>query len=573
MTGWTPDDTVQSMTLAEKIGQMTQVSVESITPAEIADLGIGSILSGGDGNPDPNTPERWSEIVSEVTEASTQSRTGVPIVYGVDAVHGHSNVRGATIFPHNIGLGAARDVDLAREIARATAAEMRATGIRWAFAPAVSLPLDIRWGRTYEGFGQDPDLVAALANAQIEGFQGSGPGIDVLACAKHFVADGATEWGTASKAEWVGWWDGWGDAWQMDQGDSVISAEEMFDVHLLPYRDAVKAGVGTVMASYSSWNGQKMHGNAELLTNTLKLDFGFNGFVISDWMGVDQLDPDYEKAVIMAINAGVDMVMVPDDYKRFISAMKSATQSGAIPLARVDEAVTRILRIKDQLRTHDTQAPDLRVVGSKTHQDIARRAVAQSAVLLTSRGGLPVPPEEPVVVAGVAADDIGLQCGGWSVGWQGNFGASTPGQTLLEGLLQSHDSKVTYSPDGTGIEPTGVGIVCLAEPPYAEGPGDKAVPSLTDEDLAVFERVRSACEKVVLVIYSGRPLVMDGLLDRADSVIAAWLPGTEAGALSDLVLGRKPFKGKTPQPWPASAEGLGSGNEPALFPVGHGLTL
>ena len=335
------------MTVPEMIGQMTQVSNECISPGEVADHFIGSVLSGGNGNPSPNTPQVWFDMVAGFSQAARETRLEVPLVYGVDAVHGHGNVRGATVFPHNIGLGAAGDVDLVERIGRATAKELRATGVRWAFAPTVAVPRDVRWGRTYEGYGSDPHLVASLGAAAIRGLHGGdAEHLDVLACAKHYVGDGATMWGTAPRLDFVDWWDGWGEGWQIDQGDTRISESDLRSIDLTPYVAAIAAGVMTVMASYSSWNGVKLHAHSHLLTDVLKGELGFGGFVVSDWMGIDQIGPDYGESVVTAINAGIDMVMVPEDYHRFIRAMTAAVTDGRISRARLEDAVRRILRAK-----------------------------------------------------------------------------------------------------------------------------------------------------------------------------------------------------------------------------------
>lgn len=565
------------MTLAEKIGQMTQASVESISPAEVADHHIGSVLSGGNGNPSPNTPATWADMVHSFLDAGSATRLGVPLLYGVDAVHGHGSVGGATVFPHNIGLGSAGDADLVERIGEATRTEMLATGIRWAFAPTVAVPQDIRWGRTYEGFGRDPELVSALGAASVRGLQGSNPDrLEVLACAKHFVGDGATSWGTAPRLDFVDWWDGWGGVWQIDQGDAQISEQDLRSIHLLPYRAAIDAGVATVMASYSSWNGDKLHGHRHLLTDVLKGELGFDGFVVSDWMGVDQLDPSYETSVVTAINAGIDMVMVPDEFRRFIDTMTSAVSSGHIPMVRIDDAVRRILRAKHAAGLADAghERPSLDVVGSPQHRALAAEAARRSAVLLKNDGALPIEAgTESLTVAGAAADDIGLQCGGWTVGWQGGTGPTTPGTTLLDGLRAAADCEVRFDPSGDfgDIERSTVGIVCIAEPPYAEGPGDSAMPTASDEDRLVFARIRASTDKLVLVIYSGRPLVIPDLIEQADAVVAAWLPGSEAGALAEVLIGRRPFEGRTTQPWPRTREDLEAPGTAPLYPTGHSL--
>jgi len=571
---------IGEMTMAEKIGQMTQVSNDSISPAEVADYSIGSILSGGNGNPAPNRPDVWADMVGSFVEAASGSRLGIPLIYGIDAVHGHSNVRGATIFPHNIGLGAARDSQLVERIGRATATEMMATGVRWAFAPTVAVPQDIRWGRTYEGYGRDPELVGRLGSALINGLQAPGigePEGGVLACAKHFVGDGATSWGTAPKLQWTDWWDGWGDTWQIDQGDARISEAELRAKHLVPYQAAVGAGVMSVMASYNSWNGEKLHGHRALLTEVLKGELGFPGFVVSDWMGIDQIAPSYEESVIAAINAGIDMVMVPEDWARFVEAITQATSAGQIPIERVDDAVRRILTAKSAigLGSETMEGPSLSVVGSAEHRELAAEAVRRTAVLLKNDQTLPLSPDSHSVwVAGVAADDIGLQCGGWTVGWQGGTGPITEGNTLLDGLKTVLGCRVRYSANGQipSDEPVSVAVVCIAEPPYAEGPGDSACPTATEEDRDIFDRARERADRVVLVIYSGRPLVIPEMLAQADAVIAAWLPGSEAAALGELLCGLWPFDATTPQPWPRDREGIESSQNP-IYELGHGMQL
>ena len=567
---------IADMTPAEKIGQMTQVSNESISPSEVADYAIGSVLSGGNGNPTPNTPSIWADMVGSFVEAATQMRLGVPLLYGVDAVHGHSNVGGATVFPHNIGLGAAGDDDLVRRIGRATATEMLATGVRWAFAPTVAVPQDIRWGRTYEGYSKDPEVVAALGAALVEGLQSPQGGRPaVMACAKHFVGDGATAWGTAPRIDWEHWWDGWGDTWQIDQGDARISESELRSIHLRPYVAAIEAGVMTVMASYSSWNGVKLHGHRGLLTEVLKEELGFGGFVVSDWMGIDQIDTSYEVSVVAAINAGIDMVMVPEEFRRFIDVMDQTVSDGQIPVRRIDDAVRRILRAKFRAGLGDEapETPPLSVIGSADHRTLAAEAVRRSAVLLKNDAALPLPTGVgSIEVAGRAADDIGLQCGGWTVGWQGRTGPVTPGSTLLDGL-RSSGVEVAYDPHGAFADRdrSAVGIVCIAEPPYAEGPGDNATPTAGDEDRALFARMRDRTDPLVLVIYSGRPLVVPDLIAQADAVVAAWLPGTEGAALGELLAGLHPFVARTPQPWPPSSEALKGQQAVPLYETGHGL--
>jgi beta-glucosidase len=568
------DRIVAEMTLAEKIGQMTQVANEAVEPREVADHAIGSVLSGGNGNPDPNSPRAWVDMVGAFKEAGQGTRLGIPIIYGVDAVHGNSNVRGATVFPHNIGLGSIGNHRLVERIGEATALEMQATGIDWTFAPTIAVAQDIRWGRTYESFGRDPDLVGRLGAALVTGLSSHDEASPrVLSCAKHFVGDGAAGWGTVDRKPWMEWWNGWGSEWTIDQGDARIPEGELTERHLSPYVRAIEAGVMSIMASYSSWNGVKLHAHNGLLTKTLKDGLGFRGFVVSDWMGVDQITASYDDSVVQAVNAGIDMVMVPFDYRRFMGAVTDAVSDGRIPIERIDDAVRRILRAKRWLATTGTadETPPLHAVGSAEHRSLAATAARRSAVLLRNTRGLPLDGCAHVVVAGQAADDIGLQCGGWTVGWQGGEGATTPGVTFLRALEDRFDGSVTYDPSGDGTDVADVGIVCVAEPPYAEGPGDRAVPDVRDVDRAVFGRMRERCRTLVLIVFSGRPLVITDLIDRSDAVIAAWLPGTEATQIPDLLFAGAVFEGRLTQPWPAHADDLGPGATSHLFPIGHGL--
>ncbi|MDR9450923.1 MAG: glycoside hydrolase family 3 protein, partial [Acidimicrobiia bacterium] len=439
---------IGEMTLAEKVGQMTQVEKYSITPDEVAEYGIGSILSGGGGNPTPNTPKTWTEMVRSFESGARRSRLGIPLLYGVDAVHGHTNVYGATVFPHNIGLGASGDADLVRRVARVTAEELVATGVRWDFAPPVSVPQDIRWGRTLEAYSEDTELVTELGVAFLCALQGL-DGTDlsspraVLGCVKHFVADGGTEWGSAgSKAAGGGEGSvvsaediseerrrlleeyenefgemyehgGWGQ--QIDQGVAYFDEQELRDVHLAPYVAALAAGARNIMVSLSSWRDVKLHGHQYLLTDLLKGELGFDGFLVSDWLAIDNLDPDYYKATVMCINAGVDMVMVPHEWGRFTAALIKAAESGDVSMERIDDAVRRILSVKAELGLFDGVQADRGLTdsfGSSEHRAVAREAVAKSLVLLKNENVLPLSRDVGLLyVAGEAAADIGLQCG------------------------------------------------------------------------------------------------------------------------------------------------------------------
>ena len=571
------------MTLAEKAGQITLAEKGSVNPADVARLGIGAVLSGGGGNPAPNDAEHWASMVGDYLEAGERSRLGIPILYGVDAVHGHSNVRGATIFPHNVGLGASRDAELVARVYRAAAIETVATGVRWDFAPAVAVAVDARWGRSYESFGDDPELVSALGAAAVRGLRGDdgASGDSVLACAKHFVGDGATAWGTVTRPEWTDWWNAWGTQWRIDQGDPVVDEETLRSIHLRPYVSALEAGALSVMVSYSSWRGVKLHGHRHLIVDVLKGELGFEGFVVSDWMGIDQLDPDPYRCVVSSLNAGLDMIMVPIEFEPFIDRVVRAVESGAVESERIDDAVLRILTVKFALGIFDqpTQAairPDL--VGAAPHRELARQAVAASAVLLKHRAGtLPVSGEK-VLVAGPGADDIGLQCGGWTIEWQGGTGPITEGTTILDGLRQAlPESEIWFDPEATfdaGVAAP-LGIVVVAEEPYAEGMGDRGDLTLPSQDVERVLRLRKLVERLVLIVVSGRPLVLGGLVQQCDAVVAAWLPGSEGGGVSDVLTGRRPFTASLPRPWPANTRQVDEphGEWIPEWPRGHGLVL
>lgn len=572
---------LEEMTLAEKIGQMTQVDKNSITTAEVADHGIGSILSGGGGNPPTNDPGSWRDMVHGFLDAGSDSRLGVPVLYGVDAVHGHSNVRGATIFPHNIGLGATRSAELVERIGRATAVETAATGVNWNYAPVLAVPQDIRWGRTYEGFGEDTALVTELGVALQRGLQGSdltSPDA-VLATPKHFVGDGAAEWGTSETA----------DYW-IDQGDTGITERELRSIHLAPYLDAVDQGALSVMASYSSFQGTKLHASRWLLTDVLKGEIGFEGFVVSDWAAIDQIDPnDYAASVVAAINAGVDMNMVPGDFITFQDVMTAAIESGEIPMERIDDAVRRILRAKFALGLFERPHPDPSLVDrirSEEHVALAAEAVTRSLVLLSHDGdALPVS-GETILVAGQAADDIGWQSGGWTISWQGAVGPTTAGTTILDGIVEraGGDASVLHDRSGRfegGPERADVGIVVIGERPYAEGQGDNGRLTIDGSQTALLDTLRPRVDRLVLVVVSGRPLMIADMVGRADAVVAAWLPGSEGAAVADPLFGIVPFTGALPITWPRSVDQLPLGSldgsadpcDAPLFAFGHGLSV
>jgi beta-glucosidase len=554
------------MTLAEKIGQMTQVDLHALKPeSDLAHYFIGSVLSGGDSPPSPNTPSTWADTYDRLQRHALSTRLGIPLIYGIDAVHGHNAVHGAVIYPHNIGLGATRNAALVEQIGRATAEEVAATGIDWTFAPCVATPRDERWGRTYEGFGETAELTAELGAAAVRGLQTGDLAHEtaVLACAKHFLADGGTLGGK-------------------DQGDAQISEEELRAIHLPAYREAVRAGVGSVMVSYSSWNGRKMHGQTPLIKKVLKGELGFQGFVVTDWEAIDKVPGDYADNLVQAINAGIDMVMVPTQYKRFIAIMQAAVKGGRIPIARIDDAVRRILRKKAELELWERPLSDRRLAasfGSAGHRQIARQAVRESLVLLKNeRAALPIAQGARVHVGGSKADDLGIQCGGWTVGWMGKRGAVTKGTTVLAALREAlpGDQQVSFSADGSGGEQADVAIAVVGEEPYAEFKGDREDLSLSAEDLNLIERMRKSGRPLIVVLLSGRPMVLGRALEQADALVAAWLPGSEGQGVADVLLGAYRPTGKLPQSWPRSMAqvpiNVGDPHYDPLFPYGFGLS-
>lgn len=581
------EDLLARMTLEEKIGQMTLVEKNSIVPEDITTLAIGGLLSGGGGYPEGNRVAGWVEMTSDFQARALATRLGIPLIYGVDAVHGHGNLKGATIFPHNIGLGAAGDPELVYRIGQATAAEMAATGIWWNYAPVVAVPQDIRWGRTYESYSEDAALVSALGTAYLEGLQGGSLAdpLTVLGTPKHFIGDGATAWGSSTNR---------GGAYEIDQGDARIDEATLRSLHLPPYRAAVEAGALSIMISYSSWNGIKMHANADLITGLLKGELGFLGFVVSDWGAIDQVDSNYYTAVVTAVNAGVDMNMVPSKYPVYIQALTAAVENGDVPESRIDDAVRRILRAKFSLGLFERPYPDpdwVALVGSETHRALAREAVRKSLVLLQNENGaLPIREDAGVIfVAGEFADDVGAQCGGWTIEWQGAVGDITPGTTILEAVEQRAGPGVQVHYNRFGnydriLDENGepliadIGIIVLGEAPYAEGftsNGDREDLSLTETDVNQILNIRARVEKLVVILISGRPLIITEQLPLADAWLAAWLPGTEGQGIADALFGDVPFTGRLPFTWPASMEQipLGSAAGEPLFPFGFGLEL
>jgi beta-glucosidase len=552
---------------------MSLVQKSAIAEKDLTELGIGALLSGGGEAPDDNTPDGWAAMVRDFQDRALASRLGIPVLYGIDAVHGHNNVPGAVIFPHNVGLGAADDAELMGQIGRITALEMAATGIFWNYAPAVSVPQDIRWGRTYEGYSENTDRVTRLAVPYLEGLQGgdlSAP-TSVLATPKHFVGDGGTVWGTSNTASyWI------------DQGVTEADEATLRAIHLPPYIAAIEEGALSIMASYSSWGGEKMHAQEYLLTEVLKNELGFEGFVVSDWGAIDQISDDYYESVVRSVNAGIDMNMIPGNYPLFMSELTTAVENGDVSEERIDDAVRRILRAKFALGLFENPYGDdelLSMVGSDEHRAVARRAVAQSQVLLKNADDLlPLSVDVPALaVGGQHADDIGLQSGGWSIEWQGGVGDITDGTSILDGIRStvSADTAVLYDRAGQFEGADFIeGTVCLAvvgEQPYAEGVGDRGRLTLSSADQDLVDRMSAECGDLVVIIVSGRPLVVTDLVDGMDALVAAWLPGTEGQGVADVLFGVEPFSATLPYTWPRSTDQLQDGVGDPLFPYGFGL--
>lgn len=601
-------DLLGRMTLPEKVGQMTQAERGDVAddPSKVTAWGLGSLLSGGGSVPADNTPSGWADMVDAFQRAALNTRLGIPILYGVDSVHGHGNLKGATVFPHNIGLGATRDPKLVRRIGAITAEETRASGPQWAFAPCICVARDDRWGRTYESFGEDPALVTSMATA-IDGLQGAPGELDepehVLAAAKHFAGDGLTTYDD-SKA-------GTG-AYPIDQGVTQVDRATFDRLALAPYWPAVQRHhVGSVMPSYSSvdWtedglgNPVKMHANKELLTDVLKGTMGFDGIVISDWQAIRQIPGDYATQVAAAANAGVDMFMEPysgssTGAPEFIATLVDLVEEGTVPTSRIDDAVSRILTAKFELGLFERPLTDrthLDEIGSPAHRAVARRAVQKSQVLLKNDGNtLPLSSRRPVYVAGSNADNIGNQAGGWTLTWQGGSTNVIPGHTILDGIERTARD-VTFSQDGSAPVPAGAaGIVVVGETSYTEGfgdvggpqwawdPGDNGVPrppqtmELSDADQAAVTKVCAKAASCTVVVVSGRPLVIDpSLLGQIDSLVAAWLPGSQGEGVADVLFGKADFTGRLPVSWPRSVEqepiNIGDANYDPLYPYGWGL--
>jgi len=571
------DRLLPTLSLDEKVGQMTQPDSQYLNNLEdVGRLHVGSVLSGGDSDPPTgNDLKSWTDLYDGIQSRALSARPRIPLIYGVDAVHGHNNVIGAVIFPHNIGLGCTRDPDLVERAARVTAEEVRATGIQWAFAPCVAVPQDVRWGRVYEGYSESPEIVQLLGAAAVRGLQGSSLDhpLSVAACVKHYVGDGGTTFGTGI------------DGHPLDQGDTRVDEATLRKMHLAGYIPSIEAGAATVMPSYSSWNGVKCSGHHRLLTDILKKGLGFEGFLISDYNALDELPGSRKDQIKLSINAGMDMVMVPEKFHEFYNTLRGLAQSGEVPMSRIDDAVTRILRVKFALGLMDPKRNQLadrslhRTFGSAAHRAVARECVRKSLVLLKNdKKVLPLAKNAARIhVAGKNADDIGNQCGGWTIFWQGKSGPITQGTTILAALRKAVGSgtQITHSRDGSGAAGAAVGVAVIGETPYAEMMGDRANLDLGAEDIAVMENLKRARIPVVVILVSGRPLIVENILQNADAIIAAWCPGSEGDGVADVLFGDHKPSGKLSFTWPSKESktfARADAGYKTLFPLGHGLS-
>ncbi len=572
---------LKGMTLEEKVGQMIQAEFSALKdPADVQKYFLGSLLAGGNGDPKSgNTLLDWTNAYDAFQAQSLKTRLRIPLIFGVDALHGHNNVLGAVIFPHNVGLGCTRNASLVERAARVTAEEMRATGVNWAFAPCVTVPRDDRWGRAYEGYGEAPDLARLLGEAAVRGLQTSNlaGGTSVAACAKHFAGDGGTTFGTGTPVQ---------NHRYLDQGDTQLSETDLRDIHMQGYVGAIDAGVATIMPSYNSWNGAKASGSKPLLTDILKTDMGFDGFLISDYNAVDQLPGDYKSQIAQSANAGMDMFMVPDKYAQAHGLLVALAKDGTVPMARIDDAVVRILRVKIAMGLLDAKRSPLadrtlhKTFGSAAHRLVARECVQQSLVVLKNeRQILPLSKTAARIhVAGKNADNIGNQCGGWTIDWQGKTGNVTPGGTTILAAIRSavsSSTRVTTSVDGTGAEGADVGVVVVGETPYAEFMGDVPDLVLAAEDITAIQNVARTGIPVVVLLISGRPLAVEPILSSCRALVAAWLPGTEGQGVTDVLFGDVRPVGKLSMSWPRQGQGpvnIGDKTYDPLFPYGFGLS-
>lgn len=614
------DALMDQMSLEQKIGQILQTERMAITPEQVKENYIGSILSGGGSVPGDNNLNEWVEMNDAFWEASMSIDKGpkIPIMYGVDAIHGHNNAKGAVVFPHNIGLGAMRNPELVQQVAEVTAKEILASGVDWTFAPTLAVARDIRWGRTYESYSENPEVVKSYAAPFVHGLQGNYGKDSVVACLKHWVGDGGTEYG-------------------IDQGETSVSEEELRNIHMAAYIPAIEAGAMTVMVSFNSWHGDKCHGHKYLVTDVLKKELGFEGFVISDWDGINYLTDDFGDCIREGINAGIDMFMVSEDWAGFIGSMKYLIGSGEVSMERLDDAVRRILSVKMAFGLFEKARPAERFwsndksFGSLAHRKIARQAVSESLVMLKNENNiLPLQNNARILVAGKNADDCGHLCGGFTIAWQGvsdvdkisnafpegitssgynssemgvQKGSIEGGTSIWEGI-QKEAPHAFLNLDGSKADPKlhDVAVVVIGETPYAEGMGDIRknddviaemgtkikglmkvlapyghslnLKDLHPEDLATIKRITDKGIPVVTILVSGRPLIVNDELEASNAFVAAWLPGSEGAGVSDVIFGKKAMKGKLSFSWQKQAEDhflVGDQPYKPLFPFGYGL--
>ncbi|XP_017215125.1 uncharacterized protein LOC108193063 [Daucus carota subsp. sativus] len=581
-------DLMSRMTLEEKIGQMVQIDRTKASNKVLKKYLIGSVLSGGGSVPAKRaSAETWVDMVNDFQKGSLSTRLGIPMIYGIDAVHGHNNVYGATVFPHNVGLGCTRDPALVKKIGAATALEVRATGIPYVFAPCIAVCRDPRWGRCFESYSEDHTIVQAMTEI-IPGLQGDIPansrkGVPfvggkqkVAACAKHYLGDGGTNKG-------------------INENNTIISANGLFSIHMPAYYNSVIKGVATVMISYSSWNGVKMHSNRQLITGFLKNRLKFRGFVISDWQGIDRMTTpehaNYTWSIITGVNAGIDMIMVPYNYTEFIDGIIPLVKGKFISMTRIDDAVRRILRVKFGMGLFENPLADYsmaKYLGKKEHRELAREAVRKSLVLLKNgkyadKPLLPLSKKAPkILVVGSHADNIGNQCGGWTIVWQGKSGnITTGGTTILSAIKKTvaPETKVVYreNPDAKFVKNNkfSYAIVVVGEPPYAETFGDSLSLTIPETGINTIKNVCGAI-KCVVVLISGRPVVIEPYISQIDALVAAWLPGSEGQGVADVLFGDYGFTGKLARTWFKNVDQLpmnvGDSHYDPLFPFGFGLT-
>jgi beta-glucosidase len=588
---------LSAMTLEQKIGQMTQPERTEITPDEVREFHIGSVLSGAGSSPEGNRPLDWIEMCDSYWQASMiadDKHLPIPLLYGVDAIHGNANVLGATVFPHNIGLGACNDPGLIERIARATAKEILATGVDWTFAPTLAVARDARWGRVYESYSEDPAIVSAYADRFVIGMQTDLGEDSALACVKHWVGDGGTLHG-------------------IDQGETNLSYEELERVHIAPYLPALAAGVQTVMVSFNSWKGDKCHSHRLLVTEILKQKLGFSGFVVSDWDGIEYLSDDFAEAIMLCVNAGVDMFMISVKWREFIQKLRGLVEREHVAMERIDDAVRRILTVKNRFGLFDKPRPAARAwsvaqrFGTSDHRELAREAVRKSLVLLKNENNLlPLSKQARILVAGRNADNLGALCGGFTVEWQGTIGnEAIEGGTSVWKAVREITSSVELSVDGRAAdkERHDIAIVVIGENPYAEGMGDiresdnvivetgsmirgtmnalepygtsLVLADLHPQDLQTLTTISQQGIPIVCVLVSGRPLVVNEELERSQAFVAAWLPGSEGQGVTDVLFGDRDFQGRLSFSWPRhndqrqNVDGL---NHDPLFPYGYGLS-